>query len=110
MLLRLLWQSNRFTRLSAAEMQTAPKVPPKAAACAPSEEERAQPYLWRFWRHRPRQGRLTIFDRSWYGRLLVERVEKFCSEQDWMRAYHEINDFEEQLVEAGAIVAKFCGT
>ncbi|MEK7231367.1 MAG: polyphosphate:AMP phosphotransferase [Pseudomonadota bacterium] len=74
---------------------------------APTEEERAQPYLWRFWRHLPRKGRVTIFDRSWYGRVLVERVEKFCSEQDWMRAYHEINDFEEQLVEAGAIVTKF---
>ncbi len=74
---------------------------------APSEEERAQPYLWRFWRHLPRTGRVTIFDRSWYGRVLVERVEKFCSEQDWMRAYHEINDFEEQLVEAGGIVTKF---
>jgi len=74
---------------------------------APTEEERAQPYLWRFWRHLPRQGRVTIFDRSWYGRVLVERVEKFCSEQDWMRAYHEINDFEEQLVEAGGIVTKF---
>jgi len=74
---------------------------------APTEEERAQPYLWRFWRHLPRTGRVTIFDRSWYGRVLVERVEKFCSEQDWMRAYHEINDFEEELIEAGGIVAKF---
>ncbi len=74
---------------------------------APTDEERAQPYLWRFWRHVPAQGRAVIFDRSWYGRVLVERVEKFCSENDWMRAYHEINDFEEQLVEAGAIVAKF---
>ena len=50
---------------------------------------------------------MTIFDRSWYGRVLVERVERFCSEEDWMRAYHEINDFEEQLVEAGGIVIKF---
>jgi len=74
---------------------------------APSEEERAQPYLWRFWRNLPRTGRVTIFDRSWYGRVLVERVEKFCSEDDWMRAYHEINDFEEQLAEAGAVVVKF---
>jgi polyphosphate:AMP phosphotransferase len=74
---------------------------------APSEEERAQPYLWRFWRNLPRTGRVTIFDRSWYGRVLVERVEKFCSEDDWMRAYHEINDFEEQLVEAGGVVLKF---
>ena len=74
---------------------------------APTEEERAQPYLWRFWRSLPRCGRVTIFDRSWYGRVLVERVEKFCAEEDWMRAYPEINDFEEQLVEAGAIVTKF---
>jgi polyphosphate:AMP phosphotransferase len=74
---------------------------------APSEEERAQPYLWRFWRSMPRTGRVSIFDRSWYGRVLVERVEKFCSEEDWMRAYHEINDFEEQLAEAGGVVTKF---
>ncbi len=74
---------------------------------APTEEERAQPYMWRFWRHLPRKGRVTIFDRSWYGRVLVERVEKFCSEQDWMRAYSEINDFEEQLVRNGAILVKF---
>ena len=74
---------------------------------APSEEERAQPYLWRFWRHVPGHQRTTIFDRSWYGRVLVERVEGFATEPDWMRAYHEINEFEEQLVEAGAIVVKF---
>jgi polyphosphate:AMP phosphotransferase len=74
---------------------------------APSEEERAQPYLWRFWRHVPRQGRVTVFDRSWYGRVLVERVEGFCSEADWQRAYSEINDFEHELVDAGAIVVKF---
>ena len=74
---------------------------------APTEEEAAQPYLWRFWRHVPRNGWITVFDRSWYGRVLVERVEGFCQEGDWMRAYHEINDFEEQLTTAGAIVAKF---
>ena len=74
---------------------------------APTEEERAQPYLWRFWRHIPGHGRAAIFDRSWYGRVLVERVEGFASEFDWMRAYHEINDFEEQLTEAGALVVKF---
>jgi AMP-polyphosphate phosphotransferase len=74
---------------------------------APSDEERAQPYLWRFWRHLPRKGRVVIFDRSWYGRVLVERVEGLCSESDWLRAYGEINDFEEQLVRGGAIVAKF---
>lgn len=74
---------------------------------APTEEERAQPYLWRFWRHLPRQGRVAIFDRSWYGRVLVERVEGFCSEADWMRAYAEINDFEDQLIANGAVVLKF---
>ena len=74
---------------------------------APTEDERAQPYLWRFWRHLPRTGRVTIFDRSWYGRVLVERVEKFCTPEDWTRAYREINDFEAQLVDAGAIVQKF---
>lgn len=74
---------------------------------APSEEERAQPYLWRFWRHLPRLGRITMFDRSWYGRVLVERVEGYCSEPDWMRAYAEINDFEEQITQAGAVVVKF---
>jgi polyphosphate kinase 2 (PPK2 family) len=74
---------------------------------APTEDERLQPYLWRFWRHIPRKGRISIFDRSWYGRVLVERVEGFCKEADWMRAYGEINDFEEQLAVQGAIVVKF---
>ena len=74
---------------------------------APTEEERAQPYLWRFWRHIPRTGRVAVFDRSWYGRVLVERVEGFCSEADWLRAYAEINDFEHQLAEAGVVVVKF---
>ncbi|HZV02258.1 MAG TPA: polyphosphate:AMP phosphotransferase [Planctomycetota bacterium] len=74
---------------------------------APTEEERAQPYLWRFWRHIPGKGRFTIYDRSWYGRVLVERVEGFCGEADWRRAYEEINDFEEQLVRNGAVVSKF---
>ena len=64
---------------------------------APTEEERAQPYLWRFWRHLPRRGSFVFFDRSWYGRVLVERVEGFCTEADWMRAYTEINDFEQAL-------------
>jgi len=74
---------------------------------SPSEAERAQPYLWRFWRQLPRQGRLTIFDRSWYGRVLVERIEGYCSEADWLRAYAEINDFEHELVDSGIIVLKF---
>ena len=74
---------------------------------APTDEERAQPYLWRFWRNIPRHGLVTIFDRSWYGRVLVERVEGFCSEADWRRAYGEINDFEEQLIRNGSVVVKF---
>jgi polyphosphate:AMP phosphotransferase len=74
---------------------------------APTDEEKAHPYLWRFWRHLPRAGRVTIFDRSWYGRVLVERVEGFASEAEWMRAYPEINDFEAQLVEHGIVVLKF---
>jgi polyphosphate:AMP phosphotransferase len=74
---------------------------------APTEEERAQPYLWRFWRHLPRKGHVAIFDRTWYGRVLVERVEGFCAENDWLRAYTEINDFEHELAESGVIVAKF---
>jgi len=74
---------------------------------APTDEERAQHYLWRFWRHIPRAGLVTIFDRSWYGRVLVERVEKFAREDEWMRAYQEINDFERQLVEHGIVVMKF---
>ncbi len=74
---------------------------------APTEDERAQPYLWRFWRHIPGHGQFAIFDRSWYGRVLVERVEGFCTEADWQRAYGEINDFEAQLHANGAIISKF---
>jgi polyphosphate:AMP phosphotransferase len=74
---------------------------------APTEEESAQPYMWRFWRNIPRRGRFAIFDRSWYGRVLVERVEGYCPRADWMRAYGEINDFEEQLVRNRTVVVKF---
>ncbi len=74
---------------------------------APTDEERAHQYLWRFWRHIPRDGRVTIFDRSWYGRVLVERVEGFASEDEWKRAFLEINEFEEQLAEHGTMVTKF---
>ncbi|MEP9349321.1 polyphosphate:AMP phosphotransferase [Xanthobacter sp. KR7-225] len=74
---------------------------------APTDEERARPYLWRFWRRVPALGHTAIFDRSWYGRVLVERVEGFCSPQDWGRAYGEINDFEDELSDAGYIVVKF---
>ena len=74
---------------------------------APTDEERVRPYLWRFWRHVPCRGRVTLFDRSWYGRVLVERVERFCSAYHWMRAYSEINDFETQLAGHGFVVVKF---
>ena len=74
---------------------------------APTEEERAQPYMWRFWRSIPRKSRFAIFDRSWYGRVLVERVEGYCERGDWMRAYGEINDFEEQMVRNRTVVVKF---
>jgi polyphosphate:AMP phosphotransferase len=74
---------------------------------APTEEERAQPYLWRFWRHLPRRGRFIFFDRSWYGRVLVERVEGFAAEADWQRAYGEINEFERSLARHDMVVIKF---
>jgi polyphosphate:AMP phosphotransferase len=73
---------------------------------APNEEERAHPYQWRFWRHLPRRGRFVLFDRSWYGRVLVERVERYATEAEWARAYGEINELEEQLVEHGIVVVK----
>ena len=74
---------------------------------APSQDELAQPWLWRFWRNVPARGEFTIFDRSWYGRVLVERIEGFCTPDEWLRAYTEINDFEEQLVDAGVVIVKF---
>jgi polyphosphate:AMP phosphotransferase len=74
---------------------------------APSDEERAQPYLWRFWRRMPGRGKVGVFDRSWYGRVLVERVEGLASEAEWLRAYSEINDFERQLTDFGIVLVKF---
>jgi len=74
---------------------------------APTDEEKSRPYLWRFWRQLPERGRLAVFDRSWYGRVLVERIERYCSDGDWARAYGEINDFEQQLVDADTVVVKF---
>jgi polyphosphate:AMP phosphotransferase len=74
---------------------------------APTEEEKSRHYLWRFWRDLPRPGKMVIFDRSWYGRVLVERVEGFATEPEWRRAYAEINDFEEQLAEHGVVLRKF---
>jgi len=77
------------------------------STAAPTDEEQAHHYLWRFWRHIPRAGRFTIYDRSWYGRVLVERVEGYAKETEWKRAYLEINDFEEQLAQHGTVVIKF---
>ncbi len=74
---------------------------------APSAEEKAHHYLWRFWREVPKAGHITIFDRSWYGRVLVERVEGFCGEGEWKRAFREINEFERQLAEFGTVIVKF---
>jgi len=74
---------------------------------APSPEEIARPYLWRFWFQLPPRGNYTIFDRSWYGRVLVERVRGLATRADWQRAYEEINEFEHELAEHGVIVAKF---
>jgi polyphosphate kinase 2 (PPK2 family) len=72
----------------------------------PSEEERKRQYLWRFWVRMPDRGRWTIFDRSWYGRVLVERVEGFAKKKEWKRAFREINDFERQLVDDGMVLVK----
>ncbi len=80
------------------------KVVPIAA---PTDEERAHHYLWRFWRHLGRAGHMALFDRSWYGRVLVERVEHLIPEETWKRAYAEIKDFESQLVAEGTVVLKF---
>jgi len=77
------------------------------SVAAPTDEEKIRPYLWRFWRALPRVGRFTIYDRSWYGRVLVERVEGFAAAEEWRRAYGEINAFEEQLAGAGTIIRKF---
>ena len=74
---------------------------------APTSEEMLYPYLWRFWRHVPESGDVTIYDRSWYGRVLVERVRGLTPESDWRRAYDEIREFELELTESGVVVAKF---
>jgi AMP-polyphosphate phosphotransferase len=74
---------------------------------APSGEEGRHHYLWRFWKALPQQGQIAVFDRSHYGRVMVERVEGFCTEQEWKRAFREINEFEWQLTNFGAVVVKF---
>jgi polyphosphate kinase 2 (PPK2 family) len=72
----------------------------------PTPEEFQQHYLWRFWNKLPPLGQIAVFDRSWYGRVLVERVEKFATEAEWMRAFREINEFERTLIDGGAIMIK----
>ena len=74
---------------------------------SPTPGELARHYLWRFWTRLPRSGHVAIFDRSWYGRVMVERIEGYCSEDDWKRAYGEINEFEKELADYGTIVLKF---
>ncbi|XME01594.1 polyphosphate:AMP phosphotransferase [Lachnospiraceae bacterium C1.1] len=74
---------------------------------SPEPHEKARHYLWRFWTRLPKTGHITIFDRTWYGRVMVERLEGFCSENDWQRAYNEINEFEKELSDWGAVIIKF---
>jgi AMP-polyphosphate phosphotransferase len=74
---------------------------------APQGEDKARHYLYRFWRRMPERGQIAIFDRTWYGRVLVERVEGFAEAQAWKRAYKEINSFERQLRDFGTILVKF---
>lgn len=74
---------------------------------SPEPHEKARHYLWRFWTRLPKSGHIAIFDRTWYGRVMVERLEGFCSENDWRRAYNEINEFEKELKEWGAVIIKF---
>lgn len=74
---------------------------------SPEPHEKARHYLWRFWNRLPKDGHIAIFDRTWYGRVMVERLEGFCSENDWQRAYNEINEFEYELASWGAVVIKF---
>ncbi len=74
---------------------------------SPEPHEKARHFLWRFWTKMPRTGHIAIFDRTWYGRVMVERLEGFCSENDWKRAYNEINEFEKELSDEGAIIIKF---
>ena len=74
---------------------------------SPEPHEKARHYLWRFWTRLPKDGHIAIFDRTWYGRVMVERLEGFCSENDWKRAYNEMNEFEKELSDWGAVIIKF---
>ncbi len=77
------------------------------AFAAPRGEEREHQYLWRFWRDVPKAGHLAVFDRSWYGRVMVERIEGFCKPEEWQRAFEEINEFERHLTSFGMVLCKF---
>ena len=74
---------------------------------SPEPHEKARHFLWRFWTRLPKDGHIAIFDRTWYGRVMVERLEGFCSENDWQRAYNEMNEFEKELADWGAVIIKF---
>ena len=74
---------------------------------SPNDIERKHHYLWRFWNKVPKAGHIAIFDRTWYGRVMVERIEGFCTEDEWKRAYQEINEMEAHMANAGAVVLKF---
>jgi polyphosphate:AMP phosphotransferase len=97
-------KGGNIKRLTAAMDPRGYEVVPIAS---PSREELAHQYLWRFWRRLPKTGHIAIFDRTWYGRVMVERIEGLCTEADWRRAYREINEFERELSDWGAVVLKF---
>lgn len=97
-------KGGNIKRVSAALDPRGYKVQPIPA---PTSDEKNRHFLWRFWKRLPKDGHIVIFDRSWYGRVMVERLEGFCTPADWQRAYGEINDFERQLYDWGAIIVKF---
>ncbi len=97
-------KGGNIKRLTAALDPRGYEVMPIAS---PEPHEKARHYLWRFWNRLPKDGHITIFDRTWYGRVMVERLEGFCTENDWKRAYNEINEFEDELREWGAVLIKF---
>ncbi len=97
-------KGGNIKRLSAALDPRGFEVHPIAS---PEPHEKNRHYLWRFWKRLPKDGHIAIFDRSWYGRVMVERLEGFCTENDWQRAYNEINEFEKELDDWGAVIVKF---
>ncbi len=97
-------KGGNIKRLTAALDPRGYEVHPIAS---PEPHEKARHFLWRFWNRLPKDGHVAIFDRTWYGRVMVERLEGFCSENDWQRAYNEINEFEKELFDWGAVILKF---